>query len=336
MKTLSIIVPSYNTSRFIKHFFESILDSRYNDDIQIVIVNDGSKDDTLSIAHNYEKENPNTVLVVDKENGGHGSAINAGVKKCVGRYFKVVDGDDFVDSEALYHFICELKNIDADMVINPYTTISEITNESKAVDINTSPLCKNKPKKPFESKVYSADEILPYIYASIHSLTFKTSIFIENNITLTEKIFYEDNEYNLFALPYIETIFYSKYNVYRYLIDQSNQSISLTNTQKRVSHLEKVVLSLISFYNKYKYLLSKQKQDYIEKIVLSQIQSVFRIYLSFKEDLSAHKKEVKNFDYNVKKISKRFYRKSFRFKNVFATRFCFYAFYKPAARFLGK
>ena len=124
-KILSIVIPSYNTGQFLDKNIITMLDSRINNKLEILIVNDGSSDDTAERATKYQKLYPGTVKLINKENGGHGSVINKGIEIASGRYFKVIDGDDWVVKENLVSLIADLENIDSDIVLNPYHFIFE-------------------------------------------------------------------------------------------------------------------------------------------------------------------------------------------------------------------
>ena len=118
MKVLSIIIPMYNTELYVERCLDSIL---YNESIveflDVIVVDDGSNDDSLSIAKEYQKLYPDSITVVKKENGGHGSAVNAGIKRATGKYVRVVDSDDWVDINNFSSYVRRLKDEDADIVV---------------------------------------------------------------------------------------------------------------------------------------------------------------------------------------------------------------------------
>ena len=123
MKYISFAIPSYNSEDYMSHAIESILPG--GEDVEIIVVNDGSKDGTSEIAHEYKNKYPNIVRVVDKDNGGHGDAVNSGLSHATGKYFKVVDSDDWVDEDSLHkilEFLKELEEEDKeiDMLISNY------------------------------------------------------------------------------------------------------------------------------------------------------------------------------------------------------------------------
>ena len=119
-KILTVTVPSYNVEKFLENTLDSFVDERVLDDIEVLIVDDGSKDKTAEIGRKYEEKYPDTFRVISKENGGHGSTINRGIGEAKGKYFKVVDGDDWVDQDGFAELIQRLKTCDADYVFTNY------------------------------------------------------------------------------------------------------------------------------------------------------------------------------------------------------------------------
>ena len=111
MKVLSIVVPIYNVEKYLKRCLDSICVSEVLSDIEVILVNDGSKDNSIKIMKEYEKKYPNTIILIDKENGGHGSAVNAGIEHASGLYFKVVDSDDWVSQSAYMQILNRLKEL---------------------------------------------------------------------------------------------------------------------------------------------------------------------------------------------------------------------------------
>ena len=104
-KILTVTVPSYNVQAYLEDCLESFVNSEVMDDIEVLIVNDGSSDDTATIAERYVSKYENTFRLINKENGGHGSTINTGAREARGKYFKVVDGDDWVDTILLSYVL---------------------------------------------------------------------------------------------------------------------------------------------------------------------------------------------------------------------------------------
>lgn len=109
MKILIVVIPCYNSEAYMDRAIKSALIG--SEDLEILIIDDGSRDNTTIIVNEYEKRYPNIVRAISKENGGHGDAINTGLKYSRGVYFKVLDSDDWLDKDSLEQVISTLKNI---------------------------------------------------------------------------------------------------------------------------------------------------------------------------------------------------------------------------------
>ena len=122
-KVLSIIVPSYNMEDYLAKGLGSVLGIPDPSVLDVIVVNDGSKDRTLEIARGFESRYPDVVTVIDKENGNYGSCINAALKEARGKYVKVLDADDYVDSAAFEALVKILETTDADVIVNDYQKV---------------------------------------------------------------------------------------------------------------------------------------------------------------------------------------------------------------------
>lgn len=276
-KILSIIIPSYNVSQYICKTIDSFLVEEVINNIEIIIVNDGSKDNTLEIAKEYQIRYPESIIVIDKENGGHGSGINKGVEAATGKYFKVIDGDDWINQEVFVSFIEKLYKSDSDLIINNAVFVEDVTYKESAVirfyDESGS--------------VFNFDSIIekhPDWFFGIHTYTIKTSIMKENKIRVSEKVFYEDTEYVLFPIKYVDTVEFTDLNLYMYRVANANQSISAANLFKNRRHRVVVTQSLIKYLNSINDSISKQKKYYyyyrIFKAIVAQIEIYYLNYNS--------------------------------------------------------
>ena len=133
-KILTIVIPAYNVENYLDEILPTFLDNEILNDIEIIIVNDGSKDNTAIIAREYEKKYPQTVVLIDKENGGHGSTINSGIKHANGKYLRVIDGDDWVDTNALKNFVNKLKSLNEDLVLTPFNNVYITNNQKEKIE----------------------------------------------------------------------------------------------------------------------------------------------------------------------------------------------------------
>lgn len=304
-KVLTIVIPSYNTEKYIRDNIKTMTDCRHLDRLEILFINDGSKDRTAEIASEYEKKYPGIIRLVNKENGGHGSVINRGIQEATGKYFKVIDGDDYVDSDSLDRLVEQLAQTDVDVCVSDYYRISAVTHTVTHV----SALKKDGNTYAYNT-LYPIDSVLPNLEATIHGLTYRTQMLKDHyeQIRFSEKIFYEDNEYRLFPMIFASTALVSDSSVYYYVVDQANQSVSVVNQQKRIGQLITVARRMLAFYNEhFAHSAEYGKKQYAQFLISGVVYAVFEVYLTYSENLSVRKKELMQFDAEVKQSSVQIY-----------------------------
>lgn len=128
-KILTVTIPSYNVEQYLRQTLDSFLAQEILEEIEVLIIDDGSKDHTAAIGKEYERKYPDTFRVISKKNGGHGSTINRGIQEASGRYFKVVDGDDWVNTEDFVKLVKALKSCTAEYVVTNYYEVNDRTGE---------------------------------------------------------------------------------------------------------------------------------------------------------------------------------------------------------------
>lgn len=256
-KLLTIVIPSYNVASFLPEVMPTYIDERILDKLEILIVNDGSKDDTGVIANEYAMRYADSIKHISKTNGGHGSTINTGIRHATGKYFKVIDGDDWVDTEELVKLVSRLEETDSDIILTPFMRVYESGDGSKKNDIavQDGSVHKDTFKKEITTfseiefdKEYNICDVLQRVNDSyqIHSTTFKTEI-IKNIPKISENCFYVDVEYVIFPLEYAKTVIFYDYPVYQYRLGNSNQSVSAKNLVKNCAMHEHVTKRIIEF-----------------------------------------------------------------------------------------
>lgn len=228
MKYISFVVPCYNSQDYMEKCIDSLLIGK--EDVEIIIIDDGSKDRTGEIADRYQKEYPSIVKVVHQENGGHGEGINTGLKVATGKYFKVVDSDDWADEEALKKAIAATKKVNSDLIVMNY--VYTYTDGRPNQTIKFGNVFK-------ENKEITWDEIGRFKitqYMSLHSMMYKKSVLDKTNIDLPKHVFYEDNLFIYLPLINTKTIYYLDVDFYRYFIGRADQSVQEPQLIKRSSH----------------------------------------------------------------------------------------------------
>ena len=285
-KLLTILVAAYNVEKYIEECLVSFIGAGSAGDIEVFIVNDGSTDNTACIAAKYVKKYPGIFKLVNKENGGHGSAVNSGISEAKGKYFKTVDGDDWVDTAALRELISFIKVTDADVISTDYRWVDDKTHK-KIKEI----------KNEFEGlkyrKKYIFDSVCSEIYINMHAMAIKTEILQKNKIKLDTHCFYVDAEFVLLPVPYINTIAFLPKPVYMYRLGLPTQSVALLNMQKNCKDHEKVLRRVVHLYDGNKSILSKPKKEYLEKSIAKLVTSQIKIYLSYPANKEYKKKSIR-------------------------------------------
>ena len=269
-KFLSICIPSYNMERYLNRCVDSLLAVEVLDDIEIIIVNDGSKDATLSIANQYKAQYPNSVVVIDKPNGHYGSTVNAALKVAAGKYFRILDADDWFNTEALIVFVNKLKEIDVDCVYTNFTEYNELKNKTKHI-INQSLL--------YNTIIDLNSYILPDFWYAMHSLTFRLSLFKEISYEQTEGICYTDTEYIYYPFTQSKSMYAIDISLYQYYIGRDDQSVSFVSSIKNITDRFVITRRILEDRT---YKTGNASSLYIrERIIDSLISGVLIIYILY-------------------------------------------------------
>jgi glycosyltransferase len=241
-KLLTIVVPTYNISQYIEKCINSFLEinAEYYKYFEVIVVNDGSTDDSVEVVESLVKNRNMNIKIISKENGGHGSTINKGIKEAKGKYFKVVDGDDWVNVDNFKKLIDKLQTVDADIIITDFSEQHIYNNSQIIID--------------FKDEFVSDKKIIgiPRRRIPMHALTYKTSILKDNNIKISEKTFYVDMEYTLLPLKYVKDYIYYNLDVYQYFLGRPDQSMNINVMKKKYNHHNRVTRRILDLYNEVK------------------------------------------------------------------------------------
>ena len=229
MKYITFAVPCYNSEDYMRRCVDSLLIG--GQDVEIILINDGSSDHTAEIADEYAAAYPDLVRVVHKENGGHGSGVNKGLELANGIYYKVVDSDDWFDKDAYQKLLSSLKMFDTekpDLIVCNYVYDHLEEGTKKSMDYrNVFP----------KEKQCTWDEIgkfHPSQYLIMHSLMFRTEVLRVSGVKLPEHTFYVDNLFSYKPLPYAKTIYYMDIDLYHYYLGRDDQSVNEKVLMKRI------------------------------------------------------------------------------------------------------
>lgn len=280
MKLLSFIIPSYNCQRYLEKCIRSMLHPDLLEQLDIIVVNDGSSDETPQIAEKFVKLYPGTVRLIDQQNKGHGGALNTGCAAAAGKYLKVIDADDWVETENLPTFLAFLESCNSDVILTHHYTVN-ISNDE----------IKNWKSYPQQFGVsYTLEQIMecPQNFdrsLTFHGITYRTDFYRSRGMQLSEKVFYEDHEFATVPCCHAASVTPLDLYIYHYRIGDVQQSVSDDNQLKRLSHMETVLDRFISEYNTQ--LLTPGGRAYFEMkaqgVLLSYITTVMLLAPNRKE-----------------------------------------------------
>ncbi|MDE6875953.1 MAG: glycosyltransferase [Lachnospiraceae bacterium] len=303
MKLLTVAVPCYNSAAYMRHAVDSILVG--GEDVEILIVDDGSSDETAQIADEYEERYPTIVRALHQENGGHGEAVNAGLRQASGLYFKVVDSDDWLDEEAYRTVLDTLRRLvgegySVDMMIANYVYEKVTENTKKVINYRTA--------LPAD-RIFTWDDVKYFRqghYILMHSVIYRTRLLRGCGLELPKHTFYVDNIFVYQPLPHVRTMYYLDVNLYRYFIGRDDQSVTVANMIKRIDQQERVNRYMIDCCD-VTALKNKKLQSYMIKY-LSIMMTVTSVYLIKEGSPESIAKKEKLWE-DLKKKDKKLYRK---------------------------
>lgn len=236
-KILTVIIPTYNMEQYLRKCLDSLL-CEGKEKMEVLVINDGSKDSSSAIAHEYESRYPETFRVIDKENGNYGSCINRGLKEATGKYVKILDADDMFESGSLGKFLSLLETVDAELILSDFYTFRAESN--KILQSFSFP----------NDKIFPAHEIfVTKRFVPMHAITYKRSIFNRFDYHQTEGISYTDMQWNSIPLLYVQTVYYSKLPIYFYRLGREGQTVDLNVKAKKIDDEILCAEDMIRFLN---------------------------------------------------------------------------------------
>jgi glycosyltransferase involved in cell wall biosynthesis len=234
---LTVAIPAYNVENYIQQTLDSMISPQQEEAVEIIIVDDGSTDGTGKIADAYALQYP-CIRVVHQSNGGHGAAINTGIREAKGKYFKLIDGDDWVDTKGFAGFIDLLARIEADLIICDYCQVYTKRKEMVSYDF------------PAGVNLSMSNLHVDYL-VSMHACTYRTELLKQLPCLVDEHCYYVDMEYLLYPLPFLHSFRYEKINLYQYRLGRSGQSVSKEGFRRHYREDAGVLQSLVHYYHQY-------------------------------------------------------------------------------------
>lgn len=250
MKLLTVAIPCYNSENYMKHCIQTLLTG--GEEVEILIVDDGStKDRTPEIADAYAAKYPTICRAIHQENGGHGEAVNAGLRNATGTFFKVVDSDDWVNEEAYQQILSVLRRYQEpeseenalDMLVSNFVYEKQGARRKKVMNYRTA-----FPK----NELFGWEDVRFFMkgqYILMHSVIYRTSMLRACGLELPKHTFYVDNIFVYHPLPHVRKLYYLDVNFYRYFIGREDQSVNEKVMISRIDQQLLVTKLMLDYYD---------------------------------------------------------------------------------------
>lgn len=270
-KVLSIIIPTYNMEKYLHKCLDSLIVSDESmEKLEVLVINDGSKDSSSQIGHEYESKYPQTFHIIDKENGNYGSCVNRGLKEATGKYVKVLDADDFFDKRYVNGFVAFLEHVDTDLIVNDYCMVDE---SGIITDTYTFQL-------PMD-KTFTLDDFPVYMGRWLwhHGITYKLEVVRKGNYRQTEGISYTDDEWILKPMIDVKSVSYFPYALYMYLRGREGQTFDVNVIKRSLKSKVIVAKSMVQFYHDEILTHNREVPAYLYQKLYDRIKTLYNCHL---------------------------------------------------------
>lgn len=289
-KLLSIIIPTYNMEQYLRYCLDSLLIKENLEALDVLIINDGSKDSSSAIAHEYADRYPTVFRVIDKENGNYGSCINRGLKEATGKYIKVLDADDSFDTTHFEDFVTYLMHTDTDLILSDFAIVNE---EREIVKYHRYDF---EPNRQYQMEEVCTTPIFKNM--EMHAVTYRRSILTNIDYKQTEGISYTDQQWIFIPMLYIKSVCRFDKHVYNYLIGREGQTISTSIRQKSMSHMTRCIYDMIDVFSENREKMNSPIIEYFYARLKPLIKSIYLdMFLHYSQD---NKNELISFDRDIK------------------------------------
>lgn len=245
MKLLTLAISAYNMQEYLGKCLDSVTRPDIPDTLEVIIVNDGSKDKTSEIAHQYEKRFNSIIRVIDKENGHYGSCINKALEVATGKYFRPLDADDWMNTDALVSLLSLLENNDNDLIVTTHTNYLD-NNRVNHIKIPDSIIVNKK----YDLKTLDFQKEKIDCFLKMHTMTYKTSILKNMSLKLSTGISYTDSEYCMFPLDKANSVIFYDLDLYQYNLSREGQTMQQSIITKSVKPFYLISMKMIDYFIK--------------------------------------------------------------------------------------
>lgn len=297
---LSLVIPVYNTEAFLPRCLGSVTGDQISD-IEILAINDGSTDNSSYILKEYAAQFPGLIKVIDKKNGGWGSVVNTAVEQAKGKYFKILDSDDWFDKNNFAVFIDALKDATEDLILSSFTKV--LTGDVEAKFENATELL---------GKTHEIDTVVEKFnyktFAPMANICYRTEVL--KGLVFSPR-YYTDLQYALFPLSRVKNVRFINIDIYRYYLGYEDHSTSMQGYIKNYKNYVDMVLGLVEFYNANKANLTTAMLKLYENEIVALVSFSYYMLMSPAYGLYGREgnAELKKVDRRLKTLSICLYRK---------------------------
>ncbi len=265
MKTLTLTIPSYNMEAYLPQCLGSLeVGAELMERLEVLVVNDGSKDATSEVAHRYEAKWPGTVKVIDKKNGNYGSCINAALAAATGKYVKVLDADDSFDTEVFAGYLRALEGRDEDLVLNDFDFVRPDGSVKATVEYGKI--------GRLDGFTFEGDDSTPWM----HGFAYRTEIFKGRGYRQSEGLSYTDQEWVAIPAAWVKSVGHVKGRLYRYLVGREGQTCEPAVYAKQIPQQMKITRRLMENFRSAADV-GEENREYLWRHLKSRVRAIYRV-----------------------------------------------------------
>ena len=297
-KILTLIIPTYNMELYLRYCLDSLLVDEGMDALEVLVVNDGSRDCSLEIAREYEHKYPQTFKVIDKENGNYGSCVNRGLEEATGKYVKVLDADDSFDTEHFGRYLSFLKETDADLVLSDFAVVDTNRAIRKIIKYDQG-----------LGRMFEMEQVCcsaKFQNMQMHAVAYRLENLKKLGYVQTEGISYTDQQWIFLPMITVKTIAYFDEYVYKYLVGRAGQTMEPVFKFQNLLYVMRCGLDMVFAYENHKVkIIDKPIQHYLYARLLPFVKAAYVTSLThYNIDT---KKALMNYDDELRKHSEEIY-----------------------------
>ena len=296
-KILSLIIPTYNMERYLNYCLDSLLINKNFDALEVLVINDGSKDNSLSIARSYANRYPTVFRVIDKPNGNYGSCINHGLKEATGKYVKILDADDSFDTQNFEGFVSLLTRIDADLVLSDIVIVNE---QREQTDTHVYDL------PPHTLLTIEDVASLPtFQFMQMHAVTYRRENLLKLKYRQTEGISYTDLQWIFIPMIAVQNIYRYDKPIYRYLVGRPGQTMDPTVRNRQITQLIGSTEGALAMFNMHESAITSHHRTYLFAMMTPLVKNV---YISLFTNYSkVSRQQLLDYDAHIHQLTPAFY-----------------------------